>query len=171
MNRLQTLKRALMSVSVGIKNLLSRNWQDYIYFKNVTVEKMTNGAKGTVTSLTGGYNTYMHFLIFENPQWGKTYTLTCNVEESMAGMDNAMRVGYWRSTVTTWKNIKEISINKGSSVYTVTFTLPAEKPEDFREMTDINYGGFRLFFNIQKTTGLTEYGSITVTDIFITQDD
>ena len=171
MNRLQTLKKFLLLPIERGKNLLFQNWQKHLYGKNVTIEKMANGAKGTVTSLAGGYNTYIHFFILDDPQWGKTYTATCHVEESMTGMANAMRVGYWRKTETTWKVIKEISINKGNGIYTITFTLPAEKPENFWEITDNGaYGGLRLFFNIQKTSGLTEYGALTVTDIYVSQE-
>lgn len=131
-------------------------------------ELIYNGFKATTQTLNGGYGNWIKIpLIYLNDiKWGTTYTLTCNIEQSIQGMNSLMRIGYPRNTTNAWNDFKNLGITE-SGVYSLTFTLPDEPPEDFGQT---NYGSndIQLFFNIQRAV-LEEYGTITVTDIMLTE--
>lgn len=133
-------------------------------------ELIDNGFKAKTTTLKGGYDSYTSISLLDivDIKWGNTYTVTCNVKQSIQGMNSLMRIGYFKNTTNTWKDFKGKTIQE-SNIYSVTFTLPEEKPEDFGQLS---YGTnfLQLFFNIQRDV-LEEYGSITVTDIMLTEGD
>ena len=172
MNRLEMIKRAIISVASGLKNLLPSFYLDTLKSSNrvnVTIERLTNGFSATNKVPTGGYSNTAHLLLIEIPEWGKTYTVTCNIEQSLSGMSSLMRAGWRRTDTHAWNDFKFISVTN-SGKHSVTFTLPSTPPDTFTN--DIEAGGYgggvRLFFNIQ-TANLGECGTLTVTDIVVNE--
>lgn len=169
MNRLERIKRALLSVVSGIKNLLYKDYLSTLKGRGSTRTALTNGFSATTTSATGGYGNYAHILLLETPEWGKTYTVTCNIEQSLSGMSSLMRAGWVRTGSYSWNDFKLISVTN-SGQHSITFTLPDTPPDTFtNDLENDGYGGgVRLWFNIQ-LANLGECGTLTVTDIVVNE--
>ena len=168
MNRLEMIKRAIISVASGLKNLLYKDYLSTLNGRGTTRTVLANGFSATTTSATGGYSNYAHILLLETPEWGKTYTVTCNIEASLSGMSSTMRVGWIRTDTHSWGDFKLIGVDSSGN-YSLTFTLPSTPPDTFTN--DIEAGsdsGVRLFFNIQRAN-LGECGTLTVTDIVVNE--
>ena len=173
MNRLQILKRAFLSVSAGIKNLLPKDYLDTIRVKSATVSVIDNGVTATATAY--GYGNSLDCKLLDNPLWGHSYTVKCNIKASLDNMTSSIRAGYYRTDTHAWVNFagKEIKTHTTGSEYEISFTLPDTQPELFNPNLELGAwkdGCLRLFFNIQ-INNLGELGSITVTDILVTQND
>ncbi len=169
MNRLETIKRAIIGVTSGLKNLLYKDYLNRLSPKSVTYTLLPSGFAATSTIASGGYGNYISTIILDNPTWGNTYTVTCNVGLSHSNMNSLMRVGYFRSDTSTWQNFKEQALTSGNGKYSIMVTLPVTPPDNF--VSDISQwsGGVRLFFNVQRTSLGGEYATLTVTDIVVNE--
>lgn len=169
MNRLQTLKRALLSVSGGIKNLLQSDFFSELNVKNCTYELVEGGFSVTPKVSTGGYGNSIEGVIITDVEWGKTYTISCHVKQTNANMKSAMRVCYKHSTSGVVKNLATVKDPlTDNTVNSITFTLPDTAPDGFEY---IQYGyckGVLLYFNVQ-TAALDTAETLTVTNIVLNE--
>ena len=158
------------SVGEKTKNLLGA----FTPSGNASVsEYYGNGFKATATVNTGGYGNYVRIPILNSSNiiWGKTYTVSCLVEQSNANMNPFMRVTYLNNSSNSHVDFKTTNV-VNNNINSVTFTLPDEQPSNFGPKEGMGYGTYEifLFFNIQRTA-LDDYGTIYVTDIMVNEGE
>ena len=132
-----------------------------------TVEPYKDGFKATAKQGSSGYNNYVKsgvMLHLNKLEWGKTYTLSCYVEQSNSNMSSLLRIGYSDASTNVWRDFK----NKGAtnnSINVITFTLPDEQPANMGSDK-----GVQMLVNVQRAT-LDTLETITITDIMLVEGE
>lgn len=138
-----------------------------------TVEAYKDGFKATAKQGATGYNNYVKsgvMLHLNKLEWGKTYTLSCYVEQSNSNMSSLLRIGYVDATNNSWQDFKRVvAIN--NSINTITFTLPDEQPAKMgSDKGSMGVDGVQFFVNVQRAE-IDTLETITVTNIMLVEGE